>query len=100
MGVPILSMWGDTAISRVGLDLLGRLGMPFLAAGQADEFVGKAACLAQNLDALQKTRLGLRTRMQDSPLCDAQRFGRQVEGLYREMWRRYVQGPATPGDRM
>ena len=96
MGVPVLSMWGDTAISRVGLDLLGRLGMPFLAAGQADEFVGKAACLAKNLDALQKTRLGLRARMQDSPLCDAQRFGRQVEGLYREMWRRYVQGPVTP----
>ena len=95
MGVPVLSMWGDTAISRVGLDLLGRLDMSFSVAGHADAFVGKAACLAKNLDALQKTRLGLRTRMRDSPLCDAQRFGRQVEGLYREMWRRYVQGPVT-----
>lgn len=35
MGVPVLPMWGDTAISRVGLDLLGRLDMSFLVAGHA-----------------------------------------------------------------
>jgi predicted O-linked N-acetylglucosamine transferase (SPINDLY family) len=91
MGVPVLTRWGDTAVSRVGLDLVGRLGMPFLATGDSEAYSAKARCLAENLDALQKTRLGLRRRMQASPICDVHRFGRQLEGLYRGMWRRYVE---------
>ena len=95
MGVPVLRCGATRPSHALAWTCWAVWTCPFQWPATQDAFVGKAACLAKNLDALQKTRLGLRTRMRDSPLCDAQRFGRQVEGLYREMWRRYVQGPVT-----
>jgi len=90
MGVPVVSLVGETYVSRVALSILARLDMTFLAAETPETYVAKACCMINNIAALEKTRRGLRERMKHSPLCDAQRFGRQLDSAFRRMWHRYV----------
>lgn len=91
MGVPVVTLAGDTAFSRGGLSLLSNLGLPELAAHDTEEYVEIAAGLARNLPRLAELRASLRERVQRSPLTDAPRFARHMERAYREMWRGWCQ---------
>jgi protein O-GlcNAc transferase len=94
MGVPVVALIGDRHASRVGLDLLTRVGLPELAAPDAESYVRRAAGLVEDLPALSSLRQGLRERMRQSPLCDAARFGRDFDAALRQMWRQYCAGAA------
>ena len=87
MGVPVMTLVGDRHAARVGLSLLSRVGLEHFAATDTDAYVAIAAGLARDVAALNELRLGLRDRMQQSPLTDAPRFARDVEMAYRTMWR-------------
>src|SRR4029453_10896622 len=89
MGVPVVTMIGQTVVGRAGLSQLSNLGLPELIAHSPDEFVRIAAGLAGDLDRLKLLRQTLRDRMQKSPLMDAPRFARNIEAAYRTMWRRW-----------
>jgi len=41
---------------------------------------------------LNQLRSTLRDEMQSSPLMDAKQFARDMEAIYRQMWREYVSG--------
>jgi predicted O-linked N-acetylglucosamine transferase (SPINDLY family) len=92
MGVPVVTRVGQTAVGRAGLSILSNLGLPELAARDADGYVRIAAQLAGDLPRLAERRATLRERMQRSPLMDAPRFARNVEAAYHEMWRRWCGG--------
>jgi predicted O-linked N-acetylglucosamine transferase (SPINDLY family) len=94
MGVPVVTLIGDRHASRVGLDLLTRVGLPELATPDAESYVRRAAELVEDLPALSSLRQGLRERMRQSPLCDAARFGRDFDAALRQMWRHYCAGAA------
>jgi len=87
MGVPVVSLAGDTPVSRAGLSQLTNLGLPELAARSETEYVDIAKGLAKDLPRLAELRSTLRDRMRASVLMDAPRFARQVEQAYREMWK-------------
>jgi predicted O-linked N-acetylglucosamine transferase (SPINDLY family) len=89
MGVPIVSLVGETATSRGGASLLHALGMPELIAADEDEYVKIAVGLARDPQRLAALRAGLRARMAASPLTDAERFTRNLENAYRTMWREW-----------
>ncbi len=89
MGVPVVSLAGQTAVGRGGLSILSNIGLPELVASDAEQYVGIAAALAQDLPRLSELRATLRDRMTASPLMDAPRFARDVEAAYREMWQRW-----------
>lgn len=90
MGVPVISLFGkDVFLSRAGLSMFSRLELDFFAASTPQDYVSKATALASNVEALGKIRASMRTRMTASTLCDANRFAREVEHAYREMWRRW-----------
>ncbi len=87
MGVPIVSLVGkNSLLSRSGLSILSRIGLEFFAAATPDEFVAKAAAIAQNLPALARIRATLRNRMAAGTLCDAKGYAESLETAYREMW--------------
>jgi protein O-GlcNAc transferase len=94
MGVPVVTLVGDTVVGRAGVSQLMNLGLPELIARTADEYVGIAAALAADVARLTTLRQTLRERMQCSALMDAPRFARSVESAYREMWRRWCAGTA------
>jgi protein O-GlcNAc transferase len=98
MGVPLISLRGAHHVSHMGLAILNVLEMPFFAAQTADEYVTKAALLAQDLTSLEKIRASLRHRMAASPLMDAQRFAREVEQAYCQMWHTWVNDRASRND--
>ncbi len=86
MGVPVVSLVGQTTLSRAGWCQLSNLGLRDLAAQSPEQFVRIAVELATDLPRLNELRSNLRRRMQQSPLMDAPKFARGVEAAYRRMW--------------
>jgi protein O-GlcNAc transferase len=91
MGVPVVSLAGETAVSRAGLSILSNLGLPELVASTVDRYVEIAAELATDLPRLMQLRSSLRARMKSSPLMDGPRFARDVEAAFRQMWRTWCE---------
>jgi len=95
MGVPVVTLVGDTVVGRAGLCQAQNLGLPELVAETSEAFVSAAAGLARNLDALAALRQGLRQRLEQSPLMDAPRFTRNLESAYGDAFRRWCQREPT-----
>jgi predicted O-linked N-acetylglucosamine transferase (SPINDLY family) len=87
MGVPVVTLAGQSHVSRVGVSLLTNVALGHLVAQTADEMVGLAVGLANDVPGLQKLRRTLRQQMQQSPLMDAPALARNVETAYLHMWR-------------
>src|SRR6185437_5189677 len=79
MGVPVVTLTGQTAVSRGGASILSNAGLTNLIASDAEQYVHIARELAGDLARLAQLRCDLRTRMQASPLTDAARFARHME---------------------
>jgi predicted O-linked N-acetylglucosamine transferase (SPINDLY family) len=89
MGVPVVTLVGETPVSRAGLSQLSNLGLPQLVARTDEEYVEIATTLASDLPRLAGLRRSLRSRMEASVLMDAPGFAREIERAFREMWRHW-----------
>ena len=96
MGVPVLSMQGETQASRVSASILHRLQLSHLATGSAHEFAEQAANLSRDTEQLSALKAGLRKRMQQSVLLDHKKFGRDFGNLLRTQWRAWCQQQSIP----
>jgi predicted O-linked N-acetylglucosamine transferase (SPINDLY family) len=85
MGVPVVSLAGQTAPGRAGLSILTTVGMPELVACSPEEFI-KIAAGAANMD-----RHAIRQKLSASAVMDAPQFARNVEAAYRQMWLNWCQ---------
>jgi protein O-GlcNAc transferase len=85
MGVPVVSRVGSTAVGRAGLSQLANLKLEEFAAETDEWFIQVASVLAGDLPRLSSLRKALRSRLQNSPLMDRDRFARNIESAYREM---------------
>ena len=88
MGVPVLSLAGRRALGRQGASILGNLGLQEWIADDGDDFVARAAACAADPAALALLRAGLRSRLENSPLCDAPRFAGHLMAALDAMWER------------
>ncbi|MEO7224034.1 MAG: glycosyltransferase, partial [Devosia sp.] len=86
MGVPVLVRAGDRYVAHMGESILHNAGLPEWIAETEADYAIRGARLASDLDALASLRAGLRNRMLASPLFDARRFARSLEGALRGMW--------------
>ena len=89
MGVPTVTLVGETVVGRAGLCQAMNLGLPELIATTRDQYVQAASSLASDLEQLSGLRQTLRARLQQSPLMDGARFAKNLESLYRDVWRRF-----------
>ena len=96
MGVPVVTLVGDFMASRWSASMLSALGLPELIASTPDEYVAICKRLAADSQALAEVRAGLRDRVAASPLCDVPGGARQIERLYRALWRRWCNRRAAP----
>jgi protein O-GlcNAc transferase len=97
MGVPVVTLAGKKAVGRGGVSILTNIGLTELVAQNETEYVRIAAALANNLPRLSQLRATMRERMRNSPLMDAPRFARNVEAVYRTMWREWCAKHASNG---
>jgi protein O-GlcNAc transferase len=89
MGVPVITLVGNTVVGRAGLSQLTNLNLADLIAHTPDQFISLARSLAADTNRLSALRASLRQRMQSSPLMDAPRFAKNIEAAYRQMWQCY-----------
>ena len=93
MGVAVVSLRGQTAVSRAGASILSNIGLSDLVANSPEEYIRIAADLAADLPRLTQLRETLRDRMRAAPLMDARRFAGDVEAAYRTMWQDWWKAP-------
>jgi predicted O-linked N-acetylglucosamine transferase (SPINDLY family) len=89
MGVPVVTLAGQTCMARQGASPLAHLGLHELITDTAEDYVDTAVRLAGDLPRLTALRATLRERMSRSTLMNPQRFTRQLEEAYRWMWRQW-----------
>lgn len=94
MGVPVVTLLGDTIAGRAGLSLASNLNLLDWVAHEPSAFVQIATRNARDSAGLSRLRGELRQRLQSSPLMDAAGFARDLEAAYRQAWRAYCAAPA------
>ena len=92
MGVPVVTLIGDTVYGRFSYSHLARTGVPELAAKDEAGFIDIAAALAGDPDRLGHYRQTLRPALQASSLLDAHQHTAELEDAFRVMWRRWCDG--------
>lgn len=92
MGVPVLTLAGESFLSRQGVGLLMNAGLPQWVAADSDDYLARAVSHGCDLKGLALLRAGLRQQVLESPLFDAPRFALHLESALREMWQKwYIQ---------
>ncbi len=93
MGLPLVTMEGESAASRVGASLLSHMGLPHLVAGSLEQYATIAVSLSQDTHNLQTLRASMRDRMSAAGLLDGVGLAREVENAYRTMWQTWCSAP-------
>lgn len=102
MGVPTLTLVGDTMPTRTGAVILSKLGLEAFVARDRDAFVRTAAHWAQaeQADALASIRQGMRQRLAASSLGSPGIANQGFEDAVRAAWRRWCEGQAPASFRV
>jgi len=87
MGVPVISLCGNWHAARVGATLLSSIGMTDFIAYSESEYIAKTISICQNSKLLKAVRRQLRSVMQQSPLMDARKLTKNIESMYKKVWR-------------
>jgi predicted O-linked N-acetylglucosamine transferase (SPINDLY family) len=96
MGVPVVTLTGQTAVSRGGASILSNVNLPDLITRSPEAYIQKAIALSNDLDRLAALRSTLRPTMMQSPLMNAPQFTRDLEILYRRVWQSWCASQTTP----
>jgi predicted O-linked N-acetylglucosamine transferase (SPINDLY family) len=92
MGVPTLTIAGDTLPSRAGATWMSHVGLQeFLATDKAD-FVAKGVALSSDITALAALRTGLRERCMASAAFQPEVVAAGLSRALRIMWQRWCDG--------
>jgi predicted O-linked N-acetylglucosamine transferase (SPINDLY family) len=92
MGVPTLTLAGETPASRSGACVLGHVGLEAFVAHDAEDFLHKGLIWASNLAALQDIRAGLRERFAKSAMSQPALIAQSLQCALRIMWQRWCKG--------
>ncbi|MEQ1527509.1 MAG: tetratricopeptide repeat protein [Gallionella sp.] len=95
MGVPTITLAGNTLLSRQGVGVLTAANMLDWIARDEDDYVAKAIQFAGDLPKLAALRAGLREQVLASPLFNASRFAKHFEEALWGMWQ--AKQPALVG---
>ncbi len=85
----MVSLQVPNLYERISYTILKQLGLDELCARTVDEFVEIATALARDGDRLRRYRETLRSRMLESPLCQDDKFVRDLEELMIGVARRH-----------
>lgn len=99
MGVPVVTICGDSVVSRQTISALANIGLDdVLAFADVESYIAGAIALSRDTRTIERLRNELRPRMAASPLCQAETFARDLEALYRHMWQAWCGGGKLPSD--
>jgi len=87
MGVPVVTLAGNTHSGRLATSVLCQVGLEAMIAHTPEEYVARAVALAADQDRLAVLRSSLRDRMAKSRHCDGVAFTRGLEELLTALWK-------------
>ena len=90
LGVPTLTLAGDSLLGRQGASLLTAAGLADWVASSEEDYIARALTFAGELTKLATLRAGLREQVLSSPVFDAPRFARNFEAALWGMWQRHI----------
>ncbi|MDX1487199.1 MAG: tetratricopeptide repeat protein [Acidiferrobacterales bacterium] len=91
MGVPVITLTGQTFCGRHSTSHLNNVGLSELVTTTPEDYVRVAVALAQDIEHLRTLRATLREQMAASPLSDTKGYTQDLEAAYREIWRKYCE---------
>jgi predicted O-linked N-acetylglucosamine transferase (SPINDLY family) len=91
VGVPVVTVQGETFAQRVAASLLNAVQLPQLVCQQPAHYVETVVALARDPARRRDLREHL-VGQRSSPLFDGRQFARHIEDLYERMWARAVAG--------
>jgi predicted O-linked N-acetylglucosamine transferase (SPINDLY family) len=94
MGVPVLSLVGETMTSRQTATILYPTGLEEFVAHTPEQFVTQAVYWATHPQQLGDLRMILRERITNSPLMNVAPIARALEKALRIIWQRWCDGLA------
>jgi predicted O-linked N-acetylglucosamine transferase (SPINDLY family) len=92
VGLPVLTLSGESFASRVAASLLNALHLPELITSRQEEYEALAIELARSPEKSGQIRRKLEQNRLTTPLFDTQRFTSHLEEAYRAMYERYQAG--------
>lgn len=92
MGVPVITLPGPTFAGRHSATHLINAGMPELVVPGWEEYRARAVDLVSDLKSLSTIRSHLRNILLESPVCDSERFARNLSNALRGIWQRHCTG--------
>jgi predicted O-linked N-acetylglucosamine transferase (SPINDLY family) len=97
MGVPVLTLTGETFAGRVATSLLHAVGLSRLCTASISDYVAQALELARTPSELSALKAHLERGRSSFPLFDTVAYCRHLEDAYQEICARYSRGesPST-----
>ena len=92
VGLPVLTLMGQSFASRVAASLLNAIGLPELITNTQEEYEALAIELALNPHKLADIKVKLAKNRLATPLFDTPLFAKNLENAYIEMHGRYHAG--------
>lgn len=92
VGLPVLTVAGDTPPARNGATLLPAIGLPELVTESLTEYERMAIELGRDREKLVAIRAKLEANRETQPLFNTERLTRHLEGGYEAMWENYLAG--------
>jgi len=92
MGVPVIALVGNKHVQRVSYSILKNIGHAELVAHSEKEYIDMACELASNRELIRELRNRLPDDLSKSILCNPDRFTRQLEQVYLDIWDKYIGG--------
>ena len=98
MGVPVITMPGPTFAGRHSATHLTNVGLKDWIVDSQEKYLEVVEQWCNDLEALAKLRTNLRQQVKNSPLCDAPRFARNLETVFRNMWQTWCKSNFDPAN--
>lgn len=89
MGIPVVTLRGKSFVGRISASILTTIGRAELIADSLDDYHQRVQALVASNSQLASIRSSLRGQMMSSSLCDPQGYTREIETVYRQVWRKW-----------
>ncbi len=90
MGVPVVTLTGESQGERFGESLLINIGLGELVATTVEEYIERVVALAGNRELLQLLHQNLRTMMRQSAVMDSKQYMEELEAAYQRVYMQKV----------
>ncbi len=90
LGIPVINMRGKRHGARFGYSLLKNIGLEELAADSAEDYVNKAAAVAEDRELLFALHQNIRKMMEQSSIMDGKSYVRTMENVYEQIWNTWL----------